>query len=101
MSNIFTRMSSNMLKKFRDMGGYHAEMSADGAAEDYELITPANTDLENGTCRCLLVGTAGTINLMQEDGTIRTGVPVVAGYNPLVCKQIRTGGTAANIWALR
>jgi hypothetical protein len=46
------------------------------------------------------VGTAGTANLGQVDGTTRTDVPLQAGYNPLVCLQVRLGGTADDIWAL-
>jgi hypothetical protein len=48
----------------------------------------------------LLVGTAGTANLMDEYGNTVTGVPLQAGYNPLRVKQVRTGGTADDIWAL-
>jgi hypothetical protein len=47
-----------------------------------------------------LVGTAGTANLTEDDGTERNGVPLIAGYNFLVVKKVRTGGTADNIWAL-
>ncbi len=71
------------------------------SADSYELVTKADTDMANGKCRGLLVGTAGTANLMETDGTVRTNVPLQAGYNPLVVRQVRTGGTADNIWALR
>ena len=63
-------------------------------------VTKADSDLPGGVCQGLLVGTAGTANLMQADGTTRANVPLVVGYNPLVCKQVRTGGTADNITAL-
>lgn len=70
-------------------------------AEVFEPVTKANSDLAGGLTRGLLVGTAGTANLMQLDGSIRTDVPLQQGYNPLAVRQVRTGGTADNIWALR
>jgi hypothetical protein len=63
-------------------------------------ITKADSNLEDGVPRGLLVGTAGTANLMDMRGNIRTNVPLQAGYNWLRPRQIRTGGTAADIWAL-
>jgi len=66
----------------------------------YVPVTKADSDLPSGTCRCLLVGTAGTAKLMQPNGTIRDDVPLQAGYNPLEVKQVMLGGTASNIWAL-
>lgn len=71
----------------------------DGASS-YPLVTKANSALPNGPCRALLVGTAGTANLMDLYGNIETDVPLVAGVNPLKCSQVRTGGTADNIRAL-
>lgn len=70
------------------------------AATQYVPVTKADADLPNGACRGILVGTAGTANLMQVDGTIRTNVPLQAGFNPLEALQIRTGGTAADMFAL-
>lgn len=69
-------------------------------ADAFVPVTPANADLPDGVCRGLLVGTAGTANLTQIDGTVRTDVPLQQGYNPLACLQVRTGGTADDIWAL-
>lgn len=69
-------------------------------ADDFLPVTKANSDLPDGICRALLVGTAGTANLMSAEGSTRANVPLQQGYNPLACKQVRTGGTADNIWAL-
>ncbi len=69
-------------------------------ADKFVPVTKADADLAGGPCRALLVGTAGTANLQEIDGTTRTNVPLQQGYNPLGCKQVRTGGTAADIWAL-
>lgn len=66
----------------------------------YVLVTKADAALPDGTCRGLLVGTAGPANLMDDGGNIRANVPLVVGFNPLVCRQVRTGGSADNIWAL-
>lgn len=62
--------------------------------------TKADADMADGVCRALLVGAAGTANLMDAAGNIRANVPLQAGYNPLSCRQVRTGGTASDIWAL-
>jgi len=70
------------------------------AADRFVPVTKADSDLSDGTCRGLLVGTAGTANLMDAMGNTRTNVPLQQGYNPLACKQVRTGGTASDIWAL-
>ena len=63
-------------------------------------VTKANSDLTNGTCRGLLVGTAGTANLMDAAGNTLSNVPLQQGYNPIAVLQVRTGGTADDIWAL-
>jgi hypothetical protein len=70
------------------------------SARSYVPVLKGADDLPDGTCRGLLVGTAGTANLTEDDGTERNGVPLIAGYNFLVVKKVRTGGTADNIWAL-
>ena len=71
-----------------------------GPSTKYPLLTKANSTLALGPTRGLLVGTAGTANLMEPDGTIQTDVPLQAGYNPLAILQLRTGGTADNIRGL-
>ena len=63
-------------------------------------VTKANSDLPDGMCRCLLVGTAGTANIEDGSGVIRTNVPLQQGYNAILVKQVRTGGTASDIWAI-
>lgn len=63
-------------------------------------ITKANTDLTDGVTKALWVGTAGTANLKDEDGNVRANVPLVAGLNPFRVIQVRTSGTASDIWGL-
>ncbi len=71
-----------------------------GSATKWVEVTKADADLPSGVARGLLVGTAGTANLMDEFGTVTADVPLQVGYNPLNVKQVRTGGTADDIWAL-
>jgi hypothetical protein len=82
------------------MSGNYRTADATVSAHQYALVTKADTDLPGGVTRGLLVGTAGTANLMQPNGTVRANVPLQPGFNPLQCLQVRTGGTADNIWAL-
>ena len=63
-------------------------------------VTKANSDLPNGTCRELFVGTAGTANLMDSEGNILADFPLQAGRNGILVRQVRTGGTATDIWAV-
>jgi hypothetical protein len=58
------------------------------------------TSFPNGACRALLVGTPGTCNLTDGDGTTQTDVPLQLGYNPIIVNSIQSGGTADDIWAL-
>jgi hypothetical protein len=82
-----------------DITGQYGDASI-APADDFVPVTKADADLAGGTCRGLLVGTAGTANLQTAAGVTRANVPLQQGYNPIVCKQVRTGGTAADIWAL-
>lgn len=65
-----------------------------------KAVTPSDTvDLPDGISQGLIVGTAGSANLVMADGSAADGVPLQAGYNPLQVKRVKTGGTASNIWA--
>ena len=66
----------------------------------YEPVTKSDDDPLPSPAKWLLVGTAGTANLIDLGGTLRENVPLQEGYNPIGCKQVKLGGTAANIWAL-
>jgi hypothetical protein len=52
-----------------------------------------------GTCRGLLVGTAGTATFIDGDGNTCTNAPLQAGYNPVQIQQITSLGTASDVWA--
>ncbi len=77
------------------MSGY-----VSGPAEKVVPVTLADSELPDGPCRSLLVGVAGNANIMDYQGTVRTGVPLQAGYNPIRCKQVRLGTAATGIFAL-
>lgn len=80
--------------------GFKGRGEAAAPAEQYGPITEG-ADFPVGTARFLLVGTAGTATLVREDGTEVADVPLQAGVNPLVCKQVKTLGTAAAVfWCL-
>lgn len=66
-------------------------------------VTKADVDLPDGPCKAILVGVSGTLNVeMVGRGSpqIRNSLPLDTGIYPLQCKQIRTGGTSDNIWAI-
>lgn len=82
------------------MGTSGDRVSGDIPARKLIAVTKADSDLPNGVCRGLWVGTAGTANIQDASGTTRTSVPLLAGLFPFPCLQVRTGGTAADIWAI-
>ena len=64
-------------------------------------VTPNDaSDLPEGVCRALLVGTAGTANLIDASGAEHANVPLQQGYNPIGVQRVKTGGSASNLWAL-
>lgn len=84
---------------FALLGGSAPGLSA--PSPKYVPVTKSDAaDLPDGVCRALLVGTEGTANLHQPDGTVRENVPLQQGYNPLGARRVKLGGTADDIWAL-
>lgn len=63
-------------------------------------VTKADAALPDGPCYALLCGTAGTCNITDRSDALCTNIPLQAGYNPITAKEVRTGGTADDIWAL-
>lgn len=80
--------------------GHRVARESTATSGFFPAVTKADADLPDGICRALLVGTAGTANLQDAEGNVRANVPLQAGFNWLSCRQVRTGGTAADIWAL-
>lgn len=83
----------------RDDFSGHAVNPA-GPANRMLAVAKADGDLPGGIAKALLVGMGGTANLMDAEGNLAANVPLQAGYNPLRVRQVRTGGTAMDIWAL-
>lgn len=73
---------------------------ASPAAHIAQITKNDTTDLVDGVCRAVLVGTAGTANIIDASGVEHTNVPLQQGYNPIGIMRIKTGGTSDNIWAL-
>lgn len=50
--------------------------------------------------RGLWVGSAGTANMVDEQGNVLADFPLKEGYNPIRISQLETGGTADDIWGM-
>ena len=64
------------------------------------IIKSDTTDIATSACRALLVGTAGSATLIDAAGTEQANVPLQQGYNPIMVRRVKTGGSADNIWAI-
>ena len=85
-------MANSIIPKYGD--------PSSAPADDLVQITKADEDLPDGPCRGLLVGVAGTANLVTLADQPRANVPLVQGWNPVACRRVRPGGTASDIWAI-
>jgi len=50
--------------------------------------------------RALWIGTAGTLNIEDANGSALTNFPAKEGLLPLAVGKVKTGGTADDIWLL-
>ena len=75
-------------------------MSTNASARKIVKLTKVNTDIVGGPARALKVGTGGTANFIDAEGNECTNYPLDAGYHPISIKQLKTGGTADDIWGL-
>lgn len=71
-------------------------------AENFYAVTPADgTDLPNGQCRQLYVGTGGTVAAVNKDGDTVSFTAGDGGYlNIRTARVLATGTTATGIIAL-
>ena len=77
------------------------KVNADVEATKFVPVVKADaTNLPDGAARALWVGSAGTANLVEVDGTQRADVPLKEGLFPCAVLQVETGGTADDIWAI-
>lgn len=74
---------------------------APGTATDAKAVTPNDsTNLPNGACRALWVGTAGAVAVITTAGTTVT-ITGATGVIPLqVSRVLSTGTVGSNILAL-
>ena len=71
------------------------------AAKVVSVTASDTTNLPDGPCRALLVGTAGDADIVDASGVLRSTVPLQQGFNPMQVIRINsTNLTASNIWAL-
>ena len=66
----------------------------------YAKLTKNDTTVLDPMPRKLWVGTGGTANLVDETDAAAADFPLKAGENPIAIKQLKTGGTADDIWGL-
>jgi hypothetical protein len=76
------------------------------AAQDCEVITPADSDLANGATRLIMVGTSGTLRVTMAGSGRVVNLPAAVVTNgwsaPISVTRIHsTGTTAADIVACR
>lgn len=62
-------------------------------------VTPGSSDLPDGPCVALCVGTAGAATMISAAGDVLTNFPLQQGYNPIQIRQV-TSASASDIWAL-
>ena len=55
---------------------------------------------EFATTRAVLVGTAGTLNIVTAAGNTRNDVPFLQGMVPLRIKELLAGGSADDVWGV-
>jgi len=84
-------------------GPYMVHRRTDAVAPGQALVklTKNDTsDLPDGPCRALHVGTAGTANFIDLYGNECVNFPLKEGLNPYGIRRLKTGGTADDIWAV-
>lgn len=67
-----------------------------------QAIDISSVDYEPDNPFSLLVGTGGTLKIVDVTESVEKAIPIQAGYNPIVLsKVIKDGGnTASDLWAL-
>lgn len=68
------------------------------SAKDIIPLTKGSGPFE--TTRAVMVGSAGTLNIVTAVGATRTGVPFLQGMVPLRIKELLAGGTADDVWGI-
>ena len=65
-------------------------------ARRLRAVTPSNdADLALGVCKALLIGGAGTIEIIAADDADAVTLTVAAGILPVRARRVRAAGTTA------
>lgn len=70
---------------------------------DIVPVSLSASELPDGVCRGLWIGTAGNLNITTLAEEDRDDVPAQVGLFPIQCIKVRTGASAtaaSNIWAI-
>lgn len=81
------------------MPGHDMRFVSEGFVRMALVTKHDSNDFPGGVCDGLLVGTGGTANIVFASGLEVSNVPLQAGYNPIQCRRIKTGGTSDAIFA--
>lgn len=65
-----------------------------------KIVKSDTENLPGGAARAIWSATEGTLNLVFPDGSETTAFPVFPGMNQISVLRVKTGGTAADVWAL-
>lgn len=85
-------------RTYTDLADFPASVML-GPARAVAKITKG-TAFTAGPCRRIWVGTAGTLNFTDFNGTAHESFPVQVGENNLLVSSVETGGAATNLWAM-
>jgi hypothetical protein len=67
-----------------------------------KLAVIDGTAFAGGLCRCLIVGTAGVVNLTLATGEVLVNFPLTVGINPIKALAVNAPGAgiaAVSVWA--
>ncbi len=87
----------------KEFGDLHRSFSPTEGMEGGKCVVqvfPGSGPFADGPCKALIIGVAGLLNLFDCASMDARGVPFQAGYTDLGIQEIRSGGTASNIWAV-
>lgn len=68
-------------------------------ARDAVAVTPGPSGLTEGPCRALLLDAADTVTIVTMAGR-EVSLPLQAGFNPIMCRAVKSVSGAANVYAL-
>ena len=67
----------------------------DAPGRTWRGVTPADTDLPDGQCRCLWIGNSGDVEVTDETGNSEVFENVPIGWLEVQAVQVNVAGTTA------